>query len=225
MLIALPSIKFHRFESEYLGTNMYLTFSDDEALIVDPHFDETADNLLRERNVKKITVFLTHEHPDHTSGLPWLKNNFDTEIICQKQCSDSIAVERNNRPYLITFVLAQKDEENGTHLLEKFESEYRSFSAVADTIFNDDFSYDWHGIRFYFRHTPGHSKGGCCITVNDEAVFTGDCLIFDTPVITRFPGGDQKEYELSTKPYLDSFPDETIVFPGHGKTFKMKEVR
>ena len=225
MWISLPTIKFCRFESEFVGTNMYLTISGDEALIVDPHFDKQADDLLKERSVRKITVFLTHEHPDHTHGLPWLKENFDTAVICQEQCAASIGVEKNNRPYLITFVLSQRDKENGTYLLDKFKRTVRPYAFKADKTFDKELDYNWIGHRFHFRHTPGHSKGSCCITVNDAAVFTGDSLIFDTSVITRFPGGSKEDFETKTKPYLNTFADETIVLAGHGKTFKMKEAR
>ncbi len=224
-LISLLNCDFYRFESEYLGTNMYLSCSDGEALIVDPHFDEEADRILSKNAVRKVTVFLTHEHPDHTCGLPWLKDHFKTQIVCQKRCADTIAVEKNNRPYLMTFVLAQRDKENGTNLLEKFEKTVRPYAYTADVTFEEDMSFLWHDVSFYFKHSLGHSKGSSCITINDDAVFTGDNMIFDTPVITRFPGGNKKEYDTLTMPYLNSFPDETIVLAGHGKTFKMKEVR
>lgn len=225
MRIFLPSIELYRFESEFVGTNMYLIFSGGEALAVDPHFDEEADKILKENAVRKVTVFLTHEHPDHTQGLPWLKNSFDTEIVCQEQCAASIAVEKNNRPYLITFVLSQKDEKNGTRLLEKFKKTVCPYAFQSDITFDKELDYDWHGQHFHFRYTPGHSKGSCCITVNSEAVFTGDSLIFGTSVITRFPGGSKEDFETKTKPYLNTFADETIVLAGHGKTFKMKEAR
>lgn len=223
--IYLLNCDFYRFESEYLGTNMYLSCSYGEALIVDPHFDAGADRILSKSAVREVTVFLTHEHPDHTCGLPWLKKHFKTRIVCQKRCADTVAVEKNNRPYLMTFVLAQRDKENGTNFLEKFEKTVCPYAYAADVTFEEDMSFLWHDVSFYFKHSPGHSKGSSCITVNDEAVFTGDNMIFDTPVITRFPGGNKKEYDTLTKPYLNGFSDETIVLAGHGRVFKMKEVR
>ena len=124
--ISLSAIDFYRFESEFVGTNMYLAIANGEALVVDPHFDEEAVAMLA--NVSKATVFLTHEHPDHTGGIPWLKEKFPVTMICSKKCAEIIADEKNNRPYLITFVLAQKDEQNGTHLSEKFAEKVRPFT-------------------------------------------------------------------------------------------------
>jgi hydroxyacylglutathione hydrolase len=223
--IGIGNITVYRFESEYLGTNMYVLFSDGTALIVDPHPAEEAKKILEERHIEKTVVFLTHEHPDHTYGLPWLKEITDFHLICHRKCAETIAVEKNNRPILMTFVLERKDEENGTTLTEKFARSFHPFSFKADIVFDDMFLFNFDGISFSFTATPGHSKGSCCIKMNESAVFTGDNLIRDTPVITRFPGGSLKEFNERTKPYLDSLPDEIIVLSGHGQIFKMKEAR
>lgn len=223
--IGIGDITVYRFESEWVGTNMYVLFSDDEALIVDPHPDEEAATLLARKNIKKATVFLTHEHPDHTCGVPWLKEKIGISVVCQRICAETVKEEKNNRPYLITFVLAQRDKEQGTHLLEKFEKTVRPYTVQANTVFNDVFSFDWGGKRFVFTPTPGHSKGSCCIKMNEAAVFTGDNLIWDTPVITRFPGGSLDEFNEKTKPYLDALPDDILVLAGHGRVFKMREAR
>lgn len=223
--IGIGERTIHRFESEYVGTNMYLLFSGKNALIVDPHFDDEAEKLLIKERIENVTVFLTHEHPDHTIGLPWLKEKYSTEIVCHQQCADQISVEKNNRPYLITFVLAQKDEQNGTHLLEKFKKTICPYAIEADETFQEELSFKWNGTLFYFRHTPGHSAGSCCISLEKKAVFTGDSLIWNTAVITRFPGGNIKEFKERTKPYLDSLPADILVLAGHGRVFKMNEAR
>lgn len=223
--ISIGDITVYRFESEYLGTNMYVLFSDGKALIVDPHPDEEAARFLVQKNIKQANVFLTHEHPDHTCGVPWLKEKISISVVCHRLCAETISAEQNNRPYLITFVLAQKDKEQGTHLLEKFEKTVRPYSVQVDTTFDDMFSFEFRGVSFAFTPTPGHSKGSCCIKMNDAAVFTGDNLIWNTPVITRFPGGSLKDFNEKTKPYLDALPDDILVFPGHGKSFVMKELR
>ena len=223
--IGIGDITVYRFESEYLGTNMYVLFSDGESLVVDPHPDEEAATLLKEKAAIRTTVFLTHEHPDHTYGLPWLKKITDFQLICHRKCAETIAVERNNRPMLMMFVLEQKDEENGTHMMEKFTKEFIPFTLVADTIFEDVFSYDWHSEHFVFHYTPGHSQGSCCIIWNDRVIFTGDSLLKNMPVITRFPGGNTKQYNAVTKPFLDSLSDDITVLPGHGKIFTMKDLQ
>ena len=170
--------------------------------------------------VSKATVFLTHEHPDHTVGIPWLKEKFPVTVVCSKKCAETIAVEKNNRPYLMTFVLAQQDEQNGTHLSEKFAETVRPFTCIADAVFDDEMSYVWQGFNFNFKRAPGHSKGGGLIYFGSEAVFTGDNLILNTPAITRFPGGSQRDFETQTKPLLDALLSGTLILTGHGAVFK-----
>ena len=223
--IGIGNITVYRFESEFLGTNMFMLISGNEAVVVDPHPDEQFARLLIEKKIKNTTVFLTHEHPDHTYGLPWLKGKTDYQLICHRRCAEAISVERNNRPMLITFVLEKKDAENGTNLRKKFWQEFTPFKFQADIVFDDFFLFDSGGISFVLTSTPGHSKGSCCIKMNDVAVFTGDNLIWNSPVITRFPGGDMCEFNDKTKPYLDALPNSILVLAGHGRVFEMREIR
>jgi glyoxylase-like metal-dependent hydrolase (beta-lactamase superfamily II) len=65
-------------------------------------------------------------------------------------------------------------------------------------------------------HTPGHTPGSTCFLIGNH-LFTGDTL---------FPGGpgntdrDPVRFEriiTSVRERLFSLPDETIVYPGHGR--------
>jgi glyoxylase-like metal-dependent hydrolase (beta-lactamase superfamily II) len=65
-------------------------------------------------------------------------------------------------------------------------------------------------------HTPGHTPGSTCFVVGKH-LFTGDTL---------FPGGpgntqkDPVRFEriiTSIRDRLFPFPDETVVYPGHGR--------
>ena len=221
----VDGLTVYRFESEWVGTNMYVLFSDGEALIVDPHPDEEALELLAKENVRNVTVFLTHEHPDHTCGVPWLLKHFDAKLICSGNTAKAIGKKKNNRPLTMALSVAEKDKKNGTNFLPRFLAEFGEYECRADTVFDDTFSFEFEGASFTFTPTPGHSKGSCCIKMNDAAVFTGDNLIWDTPVITRFPGGSLKEFNEKTKPYLDALPDDILVLAGHGRVFKMREAR
>lgn len=73
--------------------------------------------------------------------------------------------------------------------------------------------------------TPGHSKGSCCIEVDSKYVFTGDSLIQDIPVITRYPGGSMEEYERQTVPYLEKLSEEAFIMPGHGVPCNMGKLK
>lgn len=213
------------FSSPYIDENMYILIKKDKALIIDPNNSENALELLKSKRVKEITIFLTHEHPDHTCGIPILKKNFNTKLICQQLCAAAIADKINNRPLILELILRFQDEKNGTHTADLYPYPQEEYHYHADVIFEQDLVYNWQGEHFVFRHTPGHSQGSCCIVWNSKAVFTGDSLLKDMPVITRFPKGNTKQYNQITKPYLESLPDDILVLSGHGKSFIMKELR
>lgn len=205
---------------------MFIVLQNDTALIIDPHINDDAIAFLKNKHVKNITIFLTHEHPDHTCGVKQLNENFETKLICQKNCAELIAIERNNRPILMTFVMAEFDKKNGTNFAVDFQEKFPVYTCYADLKFDKTLIYMWNQEEFIFTSTPGHSRGSCCIFwKNINAVFTGDSLIKNTPVITRFLGGSTKDYNKITAPYLNALDNDVLVLPGHGDIFYMKEIR
>ena len=64
-------------------------------------------------------------------------------------------------------------------------------------------------------HTPGHTPGSTCFTVGN-LLFSGDTLFPGGPGATKFPGGDFATIIDSIEHKLFTFPDETVVLPGHG---------
>lgn len=223
--LSINNRSFNTFSSSYIGENMYLFIKEDKALIIDPNDSKEALQLLKKNRVREVTIFLTHEHPDHTCGIPILAKQFKTILVCQQACAEKIACKRNNRPMMIAFILAVQDEKNGTRTEQEFIKSFEEYECHADVTFNQTFSYDWCDEHFVFQYTPGHSQGSCCIIWNNQVVFTGDSLLKDVPVITRFPGGNTRQYNEITKPYLNALPDDMIVLAGHGKSFVMKELR
>lgn len=209
---------------EYIDSNMFIIIENNKALIIDPHENNEVYNLLRMNDIIDITVLLTHEHTDHIFGLKWLKDNFNTTIISTKETSDYISDIKNTRPILITFVLEEKDKQNGTNLLEKFKQNYEPFATKADITFEDDFEYKWNSHSLKFKKVLGHSKGSCLIFLDNKIVFSGDSLMKDYPIITRFPRGNNKIFKNETIPYLETLNMDLEVFPGHGKIFKLKDI-
>ncbi|RAX51902.1 hypothetical protein CCY99_08055 [Helicobacter sp. 16-1353] len=218
----IENLSIYRFVFRYIDSNMYVIIENNEALIIDPHFSKSMQKLLYENQIKNILVLLTHEHYDHICGIDWLSKHFNITLICQKACAKSIL--KNTRPLLISFILEERDRLNGTNNLEHFNKEYKAFSYNADIIFDDKFFYKWQNHHLAFYATPGHSFGSCCIVFDDKIIFSGDSLFKDIPIITRFPGGNTKDYKNITIPFLESLDRNLIVLSGHKESFRLIDV-
>ena len=213
------------FTSTLIKENAYLLVKGRRALLVDPNDSPEILTFLKKARIQEITIFLTHEHYDHTCGIPSLQTHFQTTLVCSHGCAEVIADEKNNQPKLIYYLLICQDEQNGTRLAESFQGADSKYALVPNHSFKEQLDYQWEGEHFHFQATPGHSAGSCCIIWNEAAVFTGDSLLADRAVITRFPGGSTEQYNQRTKPYLDSLPDDLLILPGHGNYCVMRELR
>lgn len=202
-------------------SNMYVIMSETEALIIDPNISEEALLELKSRGIKSVTILLTHEHYDHTTGVNWFQENLESQLICHKKCAEAIAKGRNNRPVVIAAILMKNKEGALEVSLDKLPQNY---ICKADYTFENDMQMVWCNHTVKFVPTPGHTKGSCCIELDGKYIFTGDSLIKDTAVITRFPTGSREEYDGVTLPYLNGISQEYQVMPGHGETFLMKEI-
>ncbi len=209
---------------EYIDSNMYMIIENNRALIIDPHKNDDIANVLFGSEIKDITIILTHEHPDHVSGLKWLQDNFKTTVISTKETSDYISDKKNTRPILISFILEEKDKKEGSSLLEKFNKEYEPFIATSDITFDEEFEYEWNQHHLKFKKLQGHSKGSCFVFLDDIVIFTGDTLLKEYPIITRFPRGNNKTYKNVTMPFIQNLSKDFTILPGHGKLFKLNDI-
>ena len=66
-------------------------------------------------------------------------------------------------------------------------------------------------------HTPGHTAGGVCF-YSAPYLIDGDTLFPGGPGMTQREGGDFPLIIENIRTKLFTLPDETIVYPGHGKS-------
>lgn len=211
---------------EHINSNMYVLLADDEALIIDPHKNEKLTELLKKKGIGKVTILLTHEHHDHTTGVYWYQEQFESTLICQQDCAIYIVNRQYLRPTLIAFILGEEDHLNGTHVYEDFKKSFVPRQYTADITYTENYTIDWHNHTFLFYHIPGHSQGSSLIILDGKYAFTGDSLLKDYPIILRFPGSDKDLYESETLPFLNEIlPDDMMALPGHGTPFVLKEIK
>lgn len=206
-----------------LESNMFVIMKGDRALIVDSNEDEELKTLFKEKGIRKAYILLTHEHYDHTSGVCWLKEKFDTTLICNRYCAERIAEARRNIPKLVSFVLANKDKEDGGNRYQQFKKKYKPYTLQADVVYDAPCKFELLRMEIQATQTPGHSPGSWCLVVDDSFVITGDSLIQNTPVLERFKESCPDDYRNITLPYLKGLDENLIVLPGHGDPFVLKD--
>jgi glyoxylase-like metal-dependent hydrolase (beta-lactamase superfamily II) len=178
-----------------------------QALVIDPA-DSGSGRIaafLDARGISDVLIALTHKHFDHISGVTRLRDRYaSARVVCSRTCSGSITTAAGNLSrYLIggDFVCGPAD------------------------FFCEDMDYEmnWAGQRLEFIATPGHSPGSICIAV-DGMLFAGDTLIFNRPTVVKLPGGSRGQFEQSLAHLLARFPGETMVYPGHGRPFRLSQI-
>ena len=212
----------YRYSMPAIGSNMYAILVDRQALVIDPHSSEEALALLRLHSVQKATILLTHEHYDHISGVNWLRESFQTEIICSAVCAQMLPDPDRNMARYWKILLMDKSQEAQSAGMTRYDPDY---TCVADRTYERETEFLWQGLRVRMRQAPGHSKGGSLIWLDGNILFSGDNLVNGSGVICRFPGGSKREYANVTRPILEELPDELHVLPGHGEPGRLGELR
>lgn len=206
-----------------VGSNMYIIIEGNEAIVVDSNICDEVSHLFKEKDVQKVHIFLTHEHYDHSHGVCWFNENFNTILYTHAKCKDMLSTKKNCSPRLVAFVLSAMDMNDGGHRYDDFKKEMTEYTLEPDVYFEDNDVLQIAGHFIKIIHVPGHTPGSCLLELDDELVFTGDSLIEGNKIITSFRGGNIDDMINVALPKLKALPDELIVMPGHGEPFMKKE--
>ena len=86
-----------------------------------------------------------------------------------------------------------------------------------DVLIDDAEVIEFGRLRLDAIHNPGHTPGSISFALaGTPLLFTGDTLFPGGPGNTSFEGGDFDTIITSISSKLFTFPDDTIVLPGHG---------
>lgn len=187
-------------KQEGLLTNSYVVCDEEskEAMVIDPGGEpERIAEILDILNANLKYIFMTHCHADHIGGAAELKRRKGGKVLISREDSEGLYKEEINLAYLIN--------------MEKPELE-------ADSRVDDGDLIHLGNLEFKVIATPGHTKGGLCLYSEKLGlVFTGDTLFSGTWGRTDLPTGSFVDIINSITNKLMILPDETIVYPGHGK--------
>ena len=187
-------------------TNCYIVFDQDtkETIVIDPGggVDKIVEMLdILHGNLKYI--YLTHCHGDHIEGVQELK-------------------QRKGGKVLIHFMDAEGLNDSSINLTNIVD--LPEIELEADSRVNDNDLLHIGNIEFRVIYTPGHTIGSTSLYCEEEKLlFSGDTLFRGTWGRTDLPTSDFQSIIDSVTNKLMILPDETIVYPGHGKSTKIGE--
>ena len=206
-----------------VNTNMFVLLTGNEAVVFDPNENEELLQLFKEKNIEKVHILLTHEHYDHTNGVNWLVERTGADLYCQMDCAEVIKTKKGNNPALVALVWADLDRRDGGHRYKDFKERFKPYTIEVDKTFDKEDIVRIGEYEFHVTSTPGHCPGASCYKLFEKLVFTGDTLLQYNPVILSFRESVKEDYEKIALPYLKALPKDTIIMPGHGDPFILKD--
>ena len=188
-------------------TNCYIVEDEEskETMVIDPGGEpEKIIDMLDKIGIDKLKyIYLTHCHGDHFGGILELKNKKGGKVLIHREDAEGLY----NASVSLTYYIGMDDIE--------LEADSRVDEGDIIHIGN---------LEFRVIHTPGHTKGGTCLYCEKEALlFSGDTLFKGTWGRTDLPTSSFPDIIASITNKLAILPDETIVYPGHGRMTTIRE--
>ncbi|MCK5812086.1 MAG: MBL fold metallo-hydrolase [Clostridiales bacterium] len=189
-------MKIKKFDKGMVSSNCYVISSKNEAIVIDPGVSEQYIlDYINEEQLMINTIVFTHGHIDHILHVEELKKATNAKVAVHFLDNEILTDSYKNGAYLFG-------------LTNKFNK--------GDILLQSDDYISFGNKKLVVITTPGHTPGSICLKV-DNHVFTGDTLFYLSIGRTDLGMGDQQALEKSITEKLLTLPDETIIYPGHGK--------
>ncbi len=185
-----------------IQTNAYLLTAPErgEAVLIDAPGAVWADvqPILAKEKCRLVELWLTHGHWDHTQGA--------AEVV--RETKAKVRAHEADRVMYETPEVMSAFIDAGIKLEPVFPD---SWVKQGDT-------FTALGVKTEVRHVPGHCPGNVLFyQAAAGAAFVGDALFAGSVGRTDFPGGSMEQLADSIRRQIYTLPDETVVYPGHGR--------
>lgn len=209
--ILCNDIKVLRFVNTPVPSNTFLLVNEAEknCVAIDPGTKEQTElrDYIRSHGLTLDYVLLTHEHFDHCWGVNYLLEAFPAKVVATRLCAEYVMrpLSAFNQLY---FNL------NEPYSISKID-------LLAEDI---DWNLLWNDVPIKLIDAKGHTNCSICINVG-KALFSGDTMILDTePSLKKKYGASKEDFHSTIMHIYNTFDPETIVYPGHGESFLLKEM-
>jgi glyoxylase-like metal-dependent hydrolase (beta-lactamase superfamily II) len=173
-----------------------------EGVVIDP--GDEVDALLAaaaDHQLSIVNILLTHAHLDHVTGVAAAKRTLNVPVWLHRD--DHFLYERVVEQGLMFGLRVEKQ-------------------PAIDSFYEGEGPLRFGRYAVRVLHTPGHCPGGVCLAVTKDGesratLFVGDTLFAGSIGRTDLPGGDMATLLRSIREVLFQFPDETVVWSGHGE--------
>lgn len=206
-------IKIRSFENDLLSSVCYLVYDESlkRCIAIDPGSKKSENEIafIESESLTLDYIIITHEHTDHCYGVNALKERYpQSQVVFSEGCNKNI--KKANR---IFFQFYFDGVENLDEVIPTSDIIIQSSESILQ----------WNNYTIRFQLTPGHSIGSMCFSL-DNLLFTGDTVLQFPPVFCGI-GCNKNDWKKSVHLILCLFEENTIVYPGHGTPFKLKDYK
>ena len=179
-------------------TNCYI-ISDKEngdAVVIDPGGGaEKISAYLREKHFTLQAILLTHGHFDHMIAAEKLRSEFSVKVYC----------------------LEGEQELMADPVMNGGSTFGSPCMLVPDKTFLDGEELTFGAVSCRAIALPGHTSGGAGFYFKEEEIlFSGDTLFFESIGRTDMPTGNERVLLSAIAERIFTLPDTTKIYPGHG---------
>lgn len=179
----------------YSDENTYFLIEDGEAIVIDPGSSyKKIEEFSKDFKIKYI--FLTHCHFDHISSVNEIVEKNEALVCCSSECEENI----KNVNISLTQMGLGRDE-----IIENVQ-----------IVFEDGEEFNFKGKIIKVIKTPGHTNCSVCYKF-ENLLFSGDTLFYQSVGRHDLPTANGNALHNSIKEKIYTLPDETVVYPGHGR--------
>ncbi len=203
-------------------SNSFLLNQDNQFILIDTgrknlekELFEKVDEILGKNKLSYL--ILTHAHFDHVENAKRLKEKYNCKIIAHQSEAEHLKEGNNPLP-------------RGTNIITKFminmlgkraQSRYKYDPFDPDILVDKIYDLSSLGFNGHIIHTPGHSKGGLSIIIDDQIAIAGDTIFGVFPNSAYPPFADNTEIMIESWEKLIETQCK-LFLPGHGKSISLQ---